>query len=267
MCLFPCWRVFSDIQNSDCKVAGQGVIAAAVFAALFGLLSIIFLHAETNGKEMCGRRIPFPRLILQIFSFLSLLLYIVVVATWFEKCSNNANSITWFAGTGAHQQLKDCFAGYAVATAIIAIVFSFISYSFGFWRTCSPNKNQPTKQPSAPVATASGPAAATAVVFAAGSNMSPTNVAAAASGAQTAAKYGTAYSNYAASYGNDEAAALPPAYDAAAEGTTRGGYGGGSNGQSAYGNESAGGYATGGNESAYGGNESAGGYTTGGYGY
>ena len=242
----------SDIQNSSCKVAGQGVIAAAVFAMLFGLISIFFLHAEVNGKAAFGRRIPFPRLILNLFSFLSFLLYIVVTATWFEKCYNGVADITWFVNTGAHQYLKDCYAGYAVATAIIAIVFSFCSYLFAFWRTCSPNKSEAVKQPAVPVTTATSAAAlAGSVAWSSASNLTPAQIGAAAAGAQQVAQYGNAYSNYANSYNNEPA---PPAYNEATEGTTRGGYGGGSYG-GAYGGDQAGG------------NQTGGGYTSGGYGY
>ena len=71
----------SVIQNSNCKVGGQGVITAATFGMLFGLLSIFFLHVDVAGKQFFGKAIRFPRLFLFLFSFLSLTLYIVLVAT------------------------------------------------------------------------------------------------------------------------------------------------------------------------------------------
>ena len=249
----------SNIQNSSCKAAGSGVIAAAVFAILFGLISIFFLHAEVNGKAAFGRRIPFPRVILNLFAFLSFLLYIVVVATWFEKCFNGVADIIWLVGTGAQQSLKDCYAGYAVATAIIAIFFSFCSYLLAFWRTCSPNKSEVGKQPTVQVNNATSAAAvAGAVAWSSASQLTPNDVAAAAAGAQTVAKYGNAYSNYANAYSNDAPGAPPPpAYNEAAEGTTAGGYGGGGGAYGgAYGNQGGGGNNSGG-----------GAYTSGGYGY
>ena len=252
----------SNIGNSSCKAAGQGVIAAAVFAILFGLVSLFFLHADANGKSAFGRRIPFPRLILNLFSFLSFLLYIVVVATWFEKCFNDAADIVWFVGTGAHQTLKDCYAGYAVATAIIAVVFSFASYLFAFWRSCSPNKNEAVKQPTVVVSTGTSAAAAAGVVaWNSAQNLTPAQIQAAAAGAQTVAQYGNAVN----AYSNQP----PPAYNEAAEGTTSGGYGGGGGAYGgSYGNSGGAAYSNDQSGGAYGGNSgSSGAYTSGGYGY
>ena len=193
---------------------------------LFGLVSIFFLHAEVNDKSAFGRRIPFPRLLLNLFAFLSLVLYIVVVSLWFQRCYNDVADIVWFADTGAHQFLKDSYAGYAVATAIIAIFFSFCSYMFAFWRSCSPNKSEATaaaKQPTVQVSTATTAAALAnaAPAWSSSSALSANHVAAAAAGAQVVATYGNAYSN---AYSNEPP---PPAYsNDAPEGVTRGGYGG-----------------------------------------
>ena len=66
---------------SQCVKAGQGVIAAATFAMLFGLLSIIFLHIHTSFKQWCNCRVPFPRVFVALWSFLSLTLYVVMLAT------------------------------------------------------------------------------------------------------------------------------------------------------------------------------------------
>jgi len=122
---------------SNCVAAGKGLIAAATFAMVFAAISICLLHYFTTFKERF--RIPFPRILLLISNFLSLCLYIVVVATWYEKCQNQ------LTGSGnCISGLSDIQPGYAVATAIVCVVLSFFAWVFSFWRSCRPNRNEPT---------------------------------------------------------------------------------------------------------------------------
>ena len=226
------------------------MITAAVFAMLFSLLQIFFLHAEAAGRQCFGKAIRFPRTLLWISSFLALLLYIVVVATWYNRCYNNISEIYWRNITNDQTTTSSPTIGYAVATAIAAIVFSFLAWCFNFWRTCSPNKNEPVsapkvKQPSAEM----------------NNNYPPGPLSPGASA--------TPYAQQASASNLGTTAALEDEGGSNPYGTS-GGYGGGGG---AYSNGSGGGGAYGGgaygggNDASYSNDASAeGGYTSGGYG-
>ena len=136
----------SDIA-SRCTSAGNGVIAAATFAMLFGVLSVVFLHYYTSFQGRCCK-LPFPRIFNTIASFLALCLYIVVVATWYEKCHNPLSNTIFCYGTSCPNggQEVSPTAGYCVATAIVCVVMAFIAWLFSFWRICFPNKDEPTPE-------------------------------------------------------------------------------------------------------------------------
>ena len=110
---------------------------------LFGLLSIIFLHIYTSFRQWCKCTLPFPRVFIALWSFLSLTLYIVVVATWYSQCHNSIEDARWTYNDGSPQSAEDVRPGYAIALAILIIVFSFLGWLFNFSRTCFPNKNEP----------------------------------------------------------------------------------------------------------------------------
>ena len=130
----------SDLQ---CVKAGQGVIAAATFAMLFGLLSIIFLHIHTSFKQWCNCRVPMPRLFIALWSFLSLTLYIVAVATWYSQCHNELQDQPWiFPDTKKTATAESVTPGYAIALAVLVVVLSFLGWLFNFSRTCFPNKSE-----------------------------------------------------------------------------------------------------------------------------
>ena len=122
----------------DCSTAGKSVIAAATFAMLFGILSVIFIHLYTTCKDRC--RFPFPRIFLLVSNFLSLCLYITVVATWYSKCQNEFNDCNTDFGS-----FSGVTPGYCIATAIVCIVMSFFAWAYSFWRTCWPNKDEPAE--------------------------------------------------------------------------------------------------------------------------
>ena len=230
LCLYGC-SYLDDVTH--CKTGGQGVITAATFAMLFGLLAMFFLHVDVAGKQLCGKAIRFPRTFLFLFDFLSLTLYIVTVATWYNQCYNRLSGF-YLTVNGSTSNSNGLTIGYAVATAIAAIVFEFLAWVFAFWRTCSPNKNEAVRAP------ASGSASgidAPAVLSPTGSSVP--------------------YTQQASSSNLGKAA-----IDEQPEGNAYGGssYGNGN----AYSNGSAGAY--GGNDDAYSNDATAGGYTSGGYG-
>ena len=100
---------------------------------LFGILSVVFLHYHTTCKDRCCR-LPFPRIFLWVWNFLSLCLYITAIATWYRGCPNQFGTCI-----GPY----DITAGYCIATAIVCVVMSFFAWLFSFWRSCWPNKDEP----------------------------------------------------------------------------------------------------------------------------
>ena len=248
-CLCRCAVVLyrSTIKNNHCKVGGQGVITAATFAMLFGLLAIFFLHVDIVGKQICGRRVPFPRVLLNLFSFLSLTLYIVTVATWYNQCYNTISDIEWPAGS--ENYATNITAGYAIATSIAGIVFSFFAWCLSFWRTCSPNKNEPARVPKvkAPRAVDMPAVAGPGPMSPGGSTVPYTQQASASNLGRVAdeeagSTYGGSSGAYGGAYSNGNASNESYSNDTTAGGYTSGGYGAGGSGYGSNKQESAYGY-------------------------
>ena len=253
-------KVGSGEAGSKCLAAGQGVIAAATFAMLFGLLSVLLLHYIVSFKERF--RIPFPRIVITITSFLSLCLYIVVVATWYEKCHNLFSSGDYTFCYGAcptdgstgYGQPGSLAPGYCVATAIVCVVLSFLAWGVAFWRMCRPGKDEPTSPKASAATSGSGYASqasssdlgVTSPSAAGGSYKAASSPA--ASAPSSGRGYGGSYGNgNAYSNNDDEAEGSAPS----GGGYSSGGYGGGgSYGNSAYGGSSYGNTKK--QESAYG---------------
>ena len=220
---------------SKCVSTGTGMIVAATFAMLFGVLSVFFLHYFTTLQGRCCR-LPFPRIFITIASFLALCLYIVVVATWYEKCQNPFNSGQYLVN-GSTPSLS---AGYAVATAIVCIVLAFLAWAWSFWRICFPNKNEPTPD----AAPAYNPQAST-------SDLRVSSPSAAASATPYKAADPPAASSNGGSYGNGNT------YGGDDDNSSGGGYGGSSGGyggsSGGYGGSGGGGGGGAYSDSSYGG--------------
>ena len=104
------------VTVTSCQAAGKGDIAAATFAMLFGLLAIFILHFHTtlNNWGRCAK-LPYPRVLLLLSSFLSLTLYIVVVATYYSKCINQLQDVYYYCSQGSNNnKLDDVNPGYAI---------------------------------------------------------------------------------------------------------------------------------------------------------
>jgi hypothetical protein len=122
--------LFSDIEDLSsgrisCTSAASWVMGSyvVVLVGLFIPVLLVLVH-----KSACRAKIPFPRVIGSLSSFVALTFSIVAVAKWFDSCQNTLPALPNFAWK----------TGYSVAVAIVCIVLLFIGFLLYLWLVYRP---------------------------------------------------------------------------------------------------------------------------------